>query len=83
MSEFPEKEEHYLLRVQDTEAAARLRSLLHQKTAPATPPLELKFDSTSSECRTSSCTHFHVYSVSESIDTEQYKSGILGLQADA
>lgn len=45
MTDFPEKEEHYLLRIQDPGAAAKLRNLLQQKTAPSVPPLEIRFDS--------------------------------------
>ena len=47
MTDFPEKEEHYLLRIQDQTAAKKLRDLLNQSSAPTTPPLELKFDSKS------------------------------------
>lgn len=45
MSEFPEKEEHYLLRVQDTDAANKIRQLLEQSGTPTLPPLEIRFDS--------------------------------------
>ena len=45
MTDFPEKEEHYLLRIQDQAASKKLRDLLNQSSAPATTPLELRFDS--------------------------------------
>ena len=45
MTEFPEKEEHYLLRIQNQAAAKKLKNLLNQSSAPAITPLELRFDS--------------------------------------
>ena len=46
MSEYPDKEELYLLRVQDPSAADSLRKLLHKPgPPPSTPPLEIRFNS--------------------------------------
>ena len=45
MAEFPEKEEHYLLRVQDPQASKKLRKLLQQPSAPANAQIEIRFDS--------------------------------------
>jgi len=43
--EYPDKEEHYLLRIHDSRAADRLREILRRPPGETISDLELKFDS--------------------------------------